>query len=85
MWGRIGSAPGQTPHRTRRVGEPAWEQQARGKPLNADFETLFHDVLAPFDLLPADSSVQRVQDELIGQMAELLGVERSARNQGLPR
>ncbi|MDR3221557.1 MAG: ParB family protein [Candidatus Accumulibacter sp.] len=59
----------------RRAGERVWEQQARVKSLNVDFETLFQDVLARFDLLPADFSVPRVQDELIGQMAELLGVD----------
>ncbi|GHU39300.1 hypothetical protein AGMMS50256_39130 [Betaproteobacteria bacterium] len=59
----------------RKAGERVWEQYARGKSLNVDFETLFHDVLAVFDTQPADFSVQRVQDELIGQMAGLLGVD----------
>jgi ParB family protein of integrating conjugative element (PFGI_1 class) len=59
----------------RKAGERVWEQHARGKSLNVDFETLFHDVLAAFDNLPADFSIQRVQDELIGQMTGLLGVD----------
>jgi ParB family protein of integrating conjugative element (PFGI_1 class) len=59
----------------RRAGELAWAQRARGKSLNTDFETLFHEALAPFDLLSADFSVPRVQDELIGQMADMLGIE----------
>jgi hypothetical protein len=37
-----------------------------------DFATLFQDVLAQFDTQPDDFSPQRVQDELVGQMAELL-------------
>jgi hypothetical protein len=40
-----------------------------------DFATLFQDVLAQFDAQPDDFSPQRVQDELVGQMAELLGVD----------
>jgi hypothetical protein len=37
-----------------------------------DFATLFQDVLAQFDTQPDNFSPQRVQDELVGQMAELL-------------
>ena len=37
-----------------------------------DFATLFQDVLTQFDTQPDDFSPQRVQDELVGQMAELL-------------
>lgn len=59
----------------RKAAELTWEKQASGKPLGIDFETLFHDVLAPFDALPADFSIRRVQDELVGQMAELLDAD----------
>jgi ParB family protein of integrating conjugative element (PFGI_1 class) len=59
----------------RRAGEVAWEQHARGQSLSVDFETLFHEVLSPFDLAPAEFSMARVQDELIGQMAEWLGID----------
>jgi ParB family protein of integrating conjugative element (PFGI_1 class) len=59
----------------RKAGELTWDKYACRKPLTVDYETLFHDVLATFDLLPADFSSQRVQDELIGQMVDLLGVD----------
>lgn len=59
----------------RKAAEFTWEKQASGKPLGIDFETLFHDVLAPFDTQPTDFSIRRVQDELVGQMAELLDAD----------
>lgn len=62
----------------RKAAEFTWEKQASGKPLGVDFETLFHDVLAPFDTQPAVFSTRRVQDELIGQMAELLEADYNA-------
>ena len=37
-----------------------------------DFASLFQDVLSQFDTQPDGFSLQRVQDELVGQMAELL-------------
>ena len=40
--------------------------------MTVDFATLFQDVLTQFDTQPDDFSPQRVQDELVGQMAELL-------------
>lgn len=59
----------------RKAAELTWEKYASGKALAADFETLFHDVLAPFDGQPDSFSGGRVQDELIGQMSELLGID----------
>ncbi|MFZ4823912.1 hypothetical protein CQW32_04635 [Pseudomonas putida] len=59
----------------RKATELTWEKYACGKALAADFETLFHDVLIPFDGQPDTFSVGRVQDELIGQMSELLGID----------
>lgn len=59
----------------RKAAELTWEKYACGKALATDFETLFHDVLAPFDGQPDTFSVGRVQDELIGQMSELLGID----------
>lgn len=59
----------------RKATELTWEKYACGKALASDFETLFHDVLAPFDGQPGTFSGDRVQDELIGQMSELLGVD----------
>jgi hypothetical protein len=43
--------------------------------VTVDFATLFQDVLSQFDTQAEGFSPQRVQDELIGQMAELLGAD----------
>ena len=59
----------------RRAGEAVWERRAHGQSLAVDFETLFHEVLSSFDLSPAEFVFPRVKDELIGQMADLLGVD----------
>jgi len=59
----------------RKAAELTWEKYACEKALATDFETLFHDVLAPFDGQPSSFSGGRVQDELIGQMSELLGID----------
>ncbi len=62
----------------RKAAELAWETRLRGRHLSVDFDTLFHEVLAQFDAQPENFSPQRVQDELIGQMAELLGADYNA-------
>lgn len=59
----------------RRASARIWEHRAQGKTLADDFPTLFQEVLALFDTEPAAFSVKRVQDELVGQMAELLGAD----------
>ncbi|AJY19068.1 TPA: ParB family protein [Pseudomonas aeruginosa] len=56
----------------RKACERTWERRALGRNLSMDFATLFQDVLAQFDTQPDNFSPQRVQDELVGQMAELL-------------
>jgi ParB family protein of integrating conjugative element (PFGI_1 class) len=56
----------------RKACERTWERRALGSSLSVDFATLFQDVLAQFDTQPDNFSPQRVQDELVGQMAELL-------------
>ncbi|UXS01822.1 ParB family protein [Agrobacterium tumefaciens] len=58
----------------RRAGARIWEARAATKEVDVDFATLFQDVLAIFDGSPGNFNIQRVQDELIGQMADLLGV-----------
>ncbi|MBS7560125.1 ParB family protein [Pseudomonas sp. RC4D1] len=58
----------------RRAAARTWENHALEKPPAIDFPTLFQDVLTAFDTSPSAFSLQRVQDELIGQMADLLGV-----------
>ncbi|MDR1935264.1 MAG: ParB family protein [Candidatus Accumulibacter sp.] len=59
----------------RKTAELAWERRVPDKRLDVEFETLFHDVLAGFDTSPEEFSFPRVQDELIGQMAGVLGVD----------
>ena len=56
----------------RKACERTWERRALRRNLSMDFATLFQDVLAQFDTQPDNFSPQRVQDELVGQMAELL-------------
>ncbi len=53
----------------------AWERYAKGHPLVQDFDEFFQEVLSQFDVQADEFSAQRVQDELIGQMAEMLGVD----------
>src|SRR3546814_3315342 len=56
----------------RKACERTWERRALGRTVAVDFAALFQDVLTQFDTQPDDFSPQRVQDELVGQMAELL-------------
>ncbi|MBF3412656.1 ParB family protein [Burkholderia pseudomallei] len=59
----------------RRAAARTWEQRG-GE--SADFAAVFQEVLALFDGDVASFTVQRTQDELIGQMAERLGVDYDA-------
>ncbi|WP_454868421.1 ParB family protein [Pseudomonas farris] len=59
----------------RRSGERVWEEHSKGKSLRVDFSTLFQEALVMFDGETASFSLSRVQDELIGQMAQWLGVD----------
>lgn len=56
----------------RKACERTWARRALGRNLSVDFAMLFQDVLSLFDAQPDHFSPQRVQDELVGQMAELL-------------
>ena len=56
----------------RKAGSRIWEARSSGRHLAVDFPTLFQDVLSSFDGVVDGFSVNRVEDELIGQMAELL-------------
>jgi len=58
----------------RKACERTWEQYAKAKSLPLDFEGFFQEVLSQFDTQADEFSPQRVQDELIGQMSELLGI-----------
>jgi hypothetical protein len=57
----------------RRTAAQTWETHA-GRNRVGEFPALFQDVLAGFDGDTGSFSLQRVQDELIGQMSDLLGV-----------
>lgn len=59
----------------RRAAARTWEQRGGEE---TDFAAVFQDVLALFDGDVAGFAVQRMQDELIGQMAERLGVDYDA-------
>jgi ParB family protein of integrating conjugative element (PFGI_1 class) len=59
----------------RKAGERTWERRALARDVSVDFASLFQDVLSQFDAQPDGFSPQRVQDELVGQMAELLGAD----------
>lgn len=59
----------------RRACERVWARHAQGKSKAMDFDTFFQDALAPFDAAGEAFTPQRVQDELIGQMSELLDVD----------
>ena len=59
----------------RKACERTWERRALDQSVTVDFATLFQDVLSQFDTQAEGFSPQRVQDELIGQMAELLGAD----------
>ena len=56
----------------RRASTRIWEARSAGKHLAVDFPALFHDVLTLFDGDGERFSIKRVQDELVGHMAELL-------------
>ncbi|MFK1208638.1 ParB family protein [Pseudomonas aeruginosa] len=54
----------------------AWERYAKGRTLLVqDFDDFFQEVLSQFDTQADEFVPQRVQDELIGQMSELLGID----------
>jgi len=58
----------------RSMGKLVWERHARDRALTVDFDGFFQDVLAQFDVQGEEFSVPRVQDELVGEMAELFDV-----------
>lgn len=56
----------------RNAGARVWSLYQQDRQPMLDFDTFFQEVLAPFDALPDSFSSLRIQDELIGQMTELL-------------
>ena len=59
----------------RKACERTWEQYAKGRSLSLDFDGFFQEVLTQFDTQADEFSPQRVQDELIGQMSDLLSID----------
>ncbi|WDJ88961.1 hypothetical protein JH302_17345 [Xanthomonas campestris] len=59
----------------RKACERIWQRYSADRTLTVDFREFFQDVLAQFDAQPDAFNIQRVQDELVGQMADLLGVD----------
>lgn len=58
----------------RNASERLWKQHADGKSMD-DFQGFFHDILTMFDGAPDAFSMQRIEDEAIGQMADRLQVD----------
>jgi len=59
----------------RKTSERTWEVMIASREVAVDFASLFHDVLTGFDIDLETFSIRRIQDELIGQMAEILQVD----------
>jgi len=59
----------------RRAADRVWSARSRQSRSHLDFPSLFQDVLILFDGAGSSFSVQRVQDELVGQMADLLNMD----------
>ncbi|KEZ75641.1 ParB family protein [Salinisphaera hydrothermalis] len=59
----------------RKAGERLWETYATDPHPAAAFPDLFQEVLGAFDSAPEAFSIEAVQDELIGQMAERLDAD----------
>ncbi|MFJ4346312.1 ParB family protein [Pseudomonas sp. NPDC089401] len=58
----------------RKAAERAWDVHISDRATDTDYPTLFQEVLQSFDGEAAAFSLPRVQDELIGQMSELLNI-----------
>jgi hypothetical protein len=56
----------------RKAGQRLWDRRATRRRPGSAFTEVFQDVLAQFDGVGDGFSVQRVQDELLGQLAGLL-------------
>ncbi|MBN0423609.1 hypothetical protein JTM55_36715, partial [Pseudomonas aeruginosa] len=56
----------------RKACERTWAHYAKGRSLVQDFDEFFQEVLSQFDVQADEFSAQRIQDELIGQMTDLL-------------
>jgi len=71
LYGGLGRHPVERLTTLRRAAERIWQRRARQKSLQIDYLTLFQDVLRTFDGEPEGFSLQRIQDELLGQLSQL--------------
>ena len=58
----------------RSTAEGIWTRQRLTQPVTTEFPDVFQEVLAPFDGDPETFRVDRVRDELIGQMSRQLDI-----------
>jgi ParB family protein of integrating conjugative element (PFGI_1 class) len=75
LYGGLGKPQVERLTALRKASARIWEARSANKSLVVDFPSLFHDVLSLFDSGTESFSLKRVQDELIGQMAELLNAD----------
>ncbi|MDR3352470.1 MAG: hypothetical protein LBO00_05600 [Zoogloeaceae bacterium] len=73
LYGGLGRHQVEQLTRLRHSAAQTWEAHAKKRQIH-EFPVLFQDVLAGFDGKAGSFALQRVQDELIGQMSDLLGV-----------
>ncbi|RQR79207.1 hypothetical protein DIE11_17610 [Burkholderia sp. Bp9012] len=59
----------------RRAGARLWDTRAAGRSVPVEFATLFQEILSTFDGTPDTLPIARIEDELVGQMAEHLGMD----------
>lgn len=59
----------------RNAAQRLWDQRSTNLPLVDDYQSFFHEVLLSFDGPSGSFSIQRVQDELIGRMAETFNAD----------
>lgn len=75
LYGGLGRPPIERLLAIRGLAAACWARHALGRELPLDFETFFQDVLSLFDGELETFQVQRVQDELIGQLCKHLGAQ----------
>lgn len=75
LYGGLGRPPIERLLAVRGLAAAYWARHALGRELPLDFGTFFQDVLSLFDGELETFQVQRVQDELIGQLCKHLGVQ----------
>ena len=75
LYGGLGKPQIERLAAVRRAAARAWELHTQDKARTDEFAALFQDVVSLFDGDFATFCVQRIHDELIGQMADQLGVD----------